>query len=705
MMKLSKEERPDLRTGISKTLLFIIILSDFNFPQIPFKGFCKINSFEVDSGYTRLFSLNYDQDEYSDMLIYDPLDTKVKLYKGKSGINFDFIKEISFPFQPSRIEPIVESNNMIESYAFTSRKNRSFGICKFSNQGNPELLKHIKFDSYPEFISIADIDHDGSFEFLLSGNGFDGLSLIYQKGNKLEEQKILSGKTFLNAQFIDLNDDGEKDIVALSSVNNRLQFFYNYSNSEFSELREIDVNENVSSLHIFDVNYDSYPDIIVTTENSIKIYFGEALNSYENVVTIKTSFSVKDLVIGDYNRDGYFDFNCLDTSDGTIFTIFAKDFYSYYSEIAHTRDKGTVDIIPFFSKFVYGSAMLNKNGKVSILSKTTSISDNQTLAVGIAPNIISSFDLSDNGIIDLMFTDDEDQALKFIIRDAAGYPEKYFSAKLNNNYNKIIEFSNSKLVKTFYCFSYGKRIIEAVEVNFENYTYKHDYFYTEGAIEDIIVSPDENKNAEIFVLYSRDKSLNFEIFSKTTLRYSNKIYKAISYNWFAPVIVSTDDMVIGYWSKNIDYINFNLVDLKEQQYGAKLINRIKSGDFSTVSESNISSDYKTVDFLSLITGKNGIFLFNGMNNDIYSASNDKIGFRITNKNQLFFDKTNSVFVNNKKGKSFIRIKTGKTKKQLRMENIFENVDISNFIITSLGQRRSHLIYTDKNFINIKQLFK
>jgi hypothetical protein len=706
MMKLSQEERIGLRTGLSKSLLLVILLSDFIIPQIPFKGFCKLTSFKVDSGYTKIFSFNFDQDEYSDLLVYNPLDTKAKIYRGITGFKFEFKKEISFPLQPSRIEPIITKNNNIEGYAFTSRKNRSFGIYKFTNQGNPELINHLKFDSYPENISIADIDNDGNLEFLLSGNSFNGLSVIHKSGNKLEENKIVQNKTFINAQFIDLNSDEIKDIVAMNSVDNTLHFLFNNGRAEFTELRTIDVNENVLALHVFDLNYDSYPDIIISTSSSIKIYFGDATHSYEHVVSIATPFRCKDFVIGDFNRDGYFDFNCLSGSDGEIFTIFAKDFNSFYKEILHTKKDGIVDIIPFFSKFVYGSAFINKFGEVNILSRVMSLSEDQDIVIGVAPEVISKFDLTDNGIVDLMFIDNYDQSLKFIVRDAAGFPDKLYAVNLSDNYKSIIEFNNSKLLKTFYCFSLNKRIIEAVEVNFANYTFKHDYYYSEGPIEDLVVQPDEVGNAELFILYSKASCLNYEIYSKTSLKYSNKIYYGISYNWFSPSIISTKKMQIGYWNTVNGFENFNLVGLEESKYETKQLNKIKSGDLSIVCESKTTNNFSEISFFSLISGQGRIFLLNGNDNfNIYSQINSKYDFRITNKNQLFFDKTNAIFVNASKERSVYKLFPIQGKNQLKITKIFEDIDISDFIITNLDQRNYHIIYTYNNLISIRKLPK
>ena len=706
MMKLSKGERIGLATGISKSFLLIIILSDFLFPQIPFKGFCRLTTFKVDSSYTRIFSLNYDKDEYSDLLVYNPIESRASLYRGSNGLNFTLIKKINFPLQPSRLEPITARNNMIEDFAFTSRKSRAFGIYKFTTLGNPEPIHQIKFNSYPENISIGDINGDGKPEFLLSGNSFDGLSIIQYEGSKLVENKILENRTFLNAQFVDLNSDDIKDIAALNSVDNTIHLFFNNGRGEFAELKKINVSDDVLSLKTFDINYDSFPDIIVSIKSSIKIYFGDPAHSYQNVISIETPSTANDFVIGDFNRDGYFDFNCLSKSDGKIFTIFAKDFTNYYPEFVHLQKDGITDLIPFFSRFVYGSAFVNKNGEVNILSKTISISDEQSLAVGISPGIISKFDLTDNGIMDLIFIDNYDQSLKFIIRDASGLPEKLYSVHLNGDYNNILVFNDSKLKKTFYFFTEKNRVIESLEIDFQKYSFNRDFFYSEGPIEDVVVNPDNNGNAEIFALYSKDKNLNLEIFSKTSLRYSNKSYTGISSDWISPSIVSTKDLLVGYWNKKNQSLNFYLADINADKIETYVKNRLGNGNYSIFSESNHEGNPRNNTDRNLGIGNDGIFVLNAKDDfKIYSEKPNKYDLRITEKNQLFFDKTNSIFVSDKENKDFYKISITRSKNQLIVERLFNNISISNFIVTNLDQRNYHLVYTDGQQLIIKQLPK
>ena len=508
-MKLSQDERTVLKTGISKfkTLIFCVLFTELVIPQITFKGFCKLNSFKVDSGYTNIFSFNYDLNEYSDLLLFNPFNKKAKLFDGKAGIEFIFRQEITLPVEISKIEPIILDNGIPESYAFASRKSRSFGILKFSPQGTPSITDQLKFDYYPENISISKNVSDMDFDFLISGNSFNGLSIVSNKNNKLVEKKITDKTLFKDAHFIDFNADGFDDIVALNSVKKKIHMFFRNSHGDFEDLRQISFEDNILSIHVFDINYDSFKDIIISTTKSIIIYFGNSFAAYNQSVYIQTAYPADKFVYGDFNHDGFFDFNYLNIEHGIISTIFAKDFYLFYPEFKHKIEKGLIDIIPFFSKFVYGAAYLNQNGEINILSNVNSISDNQQLAVAIEPDLISSFDLLNNGINDIVVTDNFDGNIKFILRDAAGLPDRLYSIKYYGNPEHLITFSNSGVIKTFLLFSANTRLVEMIEVNFDNFTFKRNHLYAKGPIQDVIVTADSKNEPQILVLYSRQEKV------------------------------------------------------------------------------------------------------------------------------------------------------------------------------------------------------
>ena len=707
-MKLSQEERTVLKTGKSKfkTLLLFVLFSEIIAPQIPFKGFCKLNSFQVDSGFTKIFSFNYDLNEHSDLLIYNPTEKKSAIFDGKSGLKFIQNNKFSFPLEISVIEPIILPNNMIESFAFTSRKNRSIGIYKFSSSGKPTIVSQFKFNSYPENISITNINANSTQEFLISGNSFDGLSILSLQNNQLKEKRILENRVFKNAQFIDINSDGYEDIAALNSVENKLHLLFNNSRSEFNELRVLNVDEDILSLNIFDFNYDGFKDIIISTKSYIKIYFGDATASLGRIVRIPTSRSADKFIIGDFNHDGYFDINYLNIDEGIISTIFAKDFNLFYPEFIQKKEKGIVDIIPFFSKFVYGAAYLNQNGQVHILSTVSLLSDDQQLAVGVEPDLITSFDHINNGIVDFAFTDDFDKKLKFIIRNNAGLPERLFSINLYEDHNKIVEFSNTKSVKTFFLYSIDKKVIESLEIDFEKFSFSRKLHYADGPIKDLIIKPDENGNAEIFILFSKNKILNMQVITKTLTNYNQKLYTNLSSNWSDPFMFYDDRLTVGYWQFEGDFIKLNYMNYTNNVRKPVTKFQLSQKSSLLISKSNQNFKKESIKYSALLSNDEEIFLATGGDElKVYKAKYPKNGFRITDKNQLFFGKTNSIFIYNSGLQALTEFTPSKTSDELFLSEKFKNLILNNYTIQKLDQRNYHLIFTntESGYIEIRQL--
>lgn len=709
-MKLSKEERTALKTGTSKfkTLLLFVLFPQIISPQIPFKGFCKLNSFSIDSGFTKIFSFNYDQDEHSDLLIFNPADKKVSVYDGKTGTDFTLKELVTLPNEISSIEPIIIPNKLIENFAFTSRKTRSFGIYKFKTSGRPVLVSQIKLNSYPENLSINYDINDLSQSFLLSGNSFDGLSIISNKKNILSEKKICSNRLFQNAQFIDLNSDGYEDIVALNSIENKLHLFYNNSRNEYNELRYISIDDDVLSMKIFDINYDQYKDIIVSTKSTIKIYFGDGTASFNKIVNVQTNYSADKFIIGDYNRDGFFDFNYLNVSEGIVATIFAKDFDVFYPEIIQIKENGIVDLIPFFSKFVYGAAYINLNGKVHILSSVASMSENQHLAIAVEPNLITSFDHIENGILDFVFTDEFDKKLKFIIRSSAGLPEKYFSVALYEEHNRIIEFSNSKSIKTFFLYCTDKKVIEAIEIDFEKYSFRRKIHYSEGPIQELITKLDANGNAELFILYSKSKDLNLQVISKTAINYNQKLYTNLSSSWINPFLFFDNNLIVGYWQYDSDFIKLNYLSFTENERIPITKLMLNKNNSLLISKSNSGLKNEGFKYSALLANKDKLIMAAGRNEPgLYSTIYNPNEFRIQDKNQLFFGKTNSIFVYNYSTSALVEFTPARTGNRLSVTEKIANVRLSNFIIQKLDQRNLHMISTNVNsgLIEIRQLSK
>ena len=342
------------------------------------------------------------------------------------------------------------------------------------------------------------------------------------------------------------------------------------------------------------------------------------------------------------------------------------------------------------------------SGEVNILSAVSSMSDDQKLAIGIEPNLITSFDHIDNGIVDFSFTDEFDKKLKFIIRNTAGLPEKIYEIKLYEDHTKLLEFSNSKSVKTFFLFSTDKRVIEAIEIDFEKYSFKRRFHYAEGPIQDLTIKTDNKGVAELFILYSKNEILNLQVITKTAINYNQKLYTDLSSNWFNPFLFFEERLTIGYWQFESDLIKLNFLNLNEKERNPFNKLKLNRNNQLLISSSNKLSGKESFNFSGLLLNEEEIYLVTGRNEPkLYQAKNTKNGFRIPDKNQLFFGKTNSIFVYNSELKALTEFTTSKLNDQLFMADKIKDIELSNYTIQKLDQRNFHLIFTNNKSGNIE----
>lgn len=710
MMKLFREEKAALKTGISKAgfFLFILFLPVSAFTQIPFKGYCKLTSLDCEKDYSKILSFNYDKNEYSDILIFTSQKKQAKLFTGLSGTEFSKSKDISFPIEISELKPIYNKAGQILAYSFSSRKNREVGTLRFNSSGNPIIINKIKLDSYPQNISISDLGRkEGSRLYLISGNSFDGLSLISEVNTKFSESKIVSKSTYKYAEFIDLNSDGFVDIAALSSADNQIHFYLNNSRDEFYLVRKINFNDDVLYLQVFDFNYDGFKDIIVSTAHNIQILYGDASTAYSKKIVIPTLFSADKFIYGDFNRDGYFDINYINISDGIIATIFAKDFENFYSEFIQRKQTGITDIIPFFSKFIYGAAILDQKGKINLLSTVAALSEDQDITAGVEPGKLLEFDNNNDGISDFAFVDDYDNRLKFILRNSSGLPVIFFDVKIFEKHSELICFNKSKDVKTFLLYSKNKRIIELVEINFSNYSIKRTFQYSDGSIQDVFGLNGDKKEFTLAILYEKSKTLILNKINQSSDGFVTETTSKISSNWSNPFLFLSDKVSVGFFEYNLDSLLLKIINNPESSPLYKTEFYTKPRNFVVLVKTQNPGLSGYNNFASLIAGSENIYLLKGDGKkcSYFSSNVTKADLRITEENQLFFGKNNSVFIYNEQSKSLTEVLQDNESKQLLFRKSLDDIELKDCIIHSFDKRKQSIIYSNSldKCISIKQI--
>ncbi|MFN3873526.1 MAG: FG-GAP repeat domain-containing protein [Ignavibacterium sp.] len=714
MKKLLSEEKTGLRPVYISSKIFFIVLffSTKSFTQIPINGFCKLDKFSLPEGYTNIFSFNYNKDSYTDLLLFNPLKNETSLLTGQQNLQFSKPKTIKFPFEPSEFKPVYDSLLQISYYAFTSRRSRLFGTLSFNENGNPSIIQSVKLESYPEVIDVAYTDKQEQPIFLVCGKSFDGISMYKATGEKFEEEKIIAGTSFSYAQFIHLNNDDIIDIIAYNLFEKSFFFLINNGRNQFNVTRKILLDNQINYFQIFDINGDSFKDIIYSDRNGITILFGDPLYIFEKKATLQTNFSADNIAIADFNHDGLFDILYSSEQSGIVSAIFAKSQNLFYDEITYLQTSNVSDIIPFFSKFVYGTVYLNSSGELGIISQLTSFKDEVTLTTAIKPEDILSFDYNNNGIQDFAFIDKSDNRLKFLLRNNLGIPATYFSIKLFGEHKKTICFDKSNSEKIFYSFTPNEKLIEILNVDFSEFIFIRENLYADGNIIDLMLTASVESKPNIHLLTTKNNKLIYGVYTFSSIKYIFVSYPEISEKWFDALILNPFENLIAYWTAN--HNKFQLVfnkylahsNNKQIIYSLSTEGNVKTFSARTLLSEDLfiysSAVEDKLNFRLLIFDQNLAVYLNNLSQKLLLENTVN---RITNANHISFGNDNLLYFYNESLKDFNKVFVNRYYNRFNVIRIFDNINIKNFLVIRLDTRNKHLVYIDSvdNLIKVKKI--
>ena len=693
------------------SFLFLFFFLPFEvLPQIPINGFCKLNLYQFSPGYSKIFSLNYNSDSYSDLILYDPSLKKMAAISGEKNERFAKEEYFDFPFHISNLAPIREKNNEIKKYAFTSRKNLTAGICEFSSDGKPRVTHQLNFKSYPEKLSTADIDGDFHQEILLSGSAFEGLSILNFEGKNLNERIVKSKGSYSQAIFINLSNDGFPDIAAINLLNNSLEFLFNDGRGNFKVVRTMNFYNKVRNLHSFDMDLDSYHDLVFLEGNKLKIMYGDFQSSYSKQIEIETKYPPNDFIIGDFNKDGNIDFAYLNTDVSIVSVVFAESDYKFFAEIPILYKEGIKNIIPFYSKFIDGLAIISDDGTLLTNTVLSSMSPNIDISLSIKPTVISNFDANSDAINDICFIDSFDRSLKLVVRSNAGIPSNYFSIPLHGNPNQIAFKNFSKQSTTFFCYSVSKKLVEVIEVEFNTGKITRSEFYTARPIAD--VKPVLNDHQMVFVSSLLNNRLTLEIFEKEEswklLTDYNISEKAISAD-----LSTLRGVKLFFWNQIGDSIKLFKKTFLPEEMKAEFLLNIKMKNISNFL--TVVDDFHNLDKESIISfvesdEKPYILVSHDGSVNSFDVEEVKKNLIVRDLNQLFVSEikpngTRRLIVNNYNSQNIYRLNILRKGKKIVFSKIIDKINTEKFFVRNMTVNNYHLVYLNqtKECISIRQI--
>ena len=680
---------------------FIIPQNLINNMQIPINGFCNYRSFKTGKNFTSAFALNYNSDSYSDILLYSPLKKKIDLLTGSENGGFSRQDSLKVPYQFSTVQTIFNDKKEVDGYAYASRKDRTAGIFKITKEKRFLNTASYTFTSYPENISVADVEGNGKTEMLVSGGTFDGLSLLFHSGKNLTEKKLEKNTSYTDAIFVDLNNDDIPDISGFNLITGSIDFFYNYGDGNFRKVRSIPTDGKISLLQAFDMDSDEYEDLIFVRNNSISILYNDFRSSFEDTINIIPHYHPDKIILGDFNKDGKIDIAYINYDEEIISVIFAKGGRQFYPEVIYLKKKGIRDIIPYYSRFINGIAGISSKGELFTITRLPSFSENVDIAVGAEPSAITFFDNEDNGITDLCFLDDLTNSLITITRNNAGLPKFYSSFPLFQEHSQVTAFNISPAVKVFFCYSFDNKLIEAVIVNFFNNKVERKTIYSHGGIMDLKVRKDSTGSINVYAAYRNSDKLGIDIFKYSNNNFENENYE-ITIKDLASNLAIGSGKSVYFWQKSGNVLifytkNFNdLQNPSEEKFSLSLQAYYKIVVFT----GDLLNNDKDMSISFFTSGdENFAVITNEKSSSVIPEKEPLNTLNVNNKKQLFFGQMRfnglkKLFINDNaainkldflnRGKEFISsvvLKTG---------------NVNRYFIKNMNFKNYHVVFTQIN---------
>ncbi len=403
----------------------------------------------------------------------------------------------------------------------------------------------------------------------------------------------------------------------------------------------------------------------------------------------------------------------MNRANSILSILFKKNESEFYNDVVYLKKEGLSDLIPYYSKFINGIALISTEGNLYLESSLLSMTGDVDISLGAEPTALSYFDVDNNGIMDLCFVDEFTKSLKLIIRNTAGIPSLLYSTKLFGRETKVTIDNVSPEQKIFYCFHPENNLIEVVSYNFLNGKNERYSLYTMGNIKDVKIYSKKNDLTKLYVVAIKNRKLILSTFYKSITGFSNSEYTDIADSVFAANVVTVPVPQLFYWKINngkqawyhasisdnfkkpVKYFQLSLKD-------TTLLNSF-AGDLFNKDEAVSISFFETRD-------KNFALLSSGDSPVLVVSKNFMDHFRIKNKNQLFFGELKSgglekLFIYVPGESELYKIDFVKRGKQVVITKVINAANVDSYFVKNMDYKDYYLVYTDsvEHCIKIRQI--
>jgi autotransporter-associated beta strand protein len=340
------------------------------------------------------------------------------LLNTSSGYSLSFapVKNLAVGSGPYSVTATDFNGDGLMDLAVVDHSGKSVSVLLGNGDGTFKPAQNFPAGNYPSSMASADLNGDGKPDLAVANYGSNTVSILLNTstGGNLSfvaAQNLSAGVGPSAIAIADFNDVGLPGLVVTNLRSHTVSVFFGLGNGTFLPQEQVFLGSGVysASIAVVDLNNDGQPDLVTANggTNNIDVLMNASAPPFQGLKSFIADGTAVGVAAGDINGDGFAD-------------VVAADSNTHYVSVFLSNGDGTLQNAQNISvgRYPYAVAIIDVNGDgkadlivanradntVSVLlgNGNGTFQPGQVLPVGGAPTFVLVADVNGDGIPDLI---------------------------------------------------------------------------------------------------------------------------------------------------------------------------------------------------------------------------------------------------------------------------------------------------------------